>query len=217
VCAFLSSYFTLPLTCTLFPLRIGWRALPFPQMQNGTSNKQHQCVGCNLCLSNDPGIPHCYFLDTGFTLANTRGRTWMQPCRLAYHATCIAVGAPFVTRQKDHAGLSFPNIASWGTFVCKACTICAVVCYELTDTNDWQLLALCASLIWLTIGRLAPMVPIRPSSVSFATLSNATACFLYSDLCLCVALPVGQIFPSCSVKRHMNFTGPPLKAIPVLI
>jgi hypothetical protein len=66
----------------------------------------------------------------------------MIPCQSAYHATCIAVGAPFVTRRKDHAGLSFPKVTDWGTFVCEACTVRAVVRRELTDVNDWQLLAL---------------------------------------------------------------------------
>ena len=66
----------------------------------------------------------------------------MHPCHSAYHVTCIAVGAPFVTRRKNNAGLSFPNITDWGTFVCEACTVQAVVGRELTDVNDWQLLAL---------------------------------------------------------------------------
>jgi hypothetical protein len=97
-------------------------------------------VGCNLALSNDPGILQCHFSNKGFKLAKTW--THMQPCRLAYHVTCIAVGDPFVTQRKNNASLSFPNVTDWGTFVCKACTVRAVVGSKLTDANDWQLLAL---------------------------------------------------------------------------
>jgi hypothetical protein len=52
------------------------------------------------------------------------------------------VGAPFVSRHKNKAGLCFPDIARWGTFICEACTIHAVTNPKLTDCTDGELLAL---------------------------------------------------------------------------
>jgi hypothetical protein len=112
---------------------------PLPPMRTGTNDRRHRCVGCKQGLSNDPGVLCCYFSDHGFSLLDG---TPMRPCRSAYHPTCIAMGAPFVSRRKHNAGLCFPDVKHWGAFVCEACTVRSVVGRELTDETDWQLLAL---------------------------------------------------------------------------
>jgi hypothetical protein len=50
------------------------------------------------------------------------------------------VGAPFTTRRKADAGLSFPTVSEWPNFICEACTVRAVLDRELRGVNDWKLL-----------------------------------------------------------------------------
>jgi hypothetical protein len=96
-------------------------------------------VGCHHGLSDDPGVLRCYFSDTGFPLEDGRR---MRPCHSAYHTSCLSVGPPFVSRRKNHAGLCFPDVTEWGTFICEACTVRSVACRELSDRTDGELLAL---------------------------------------------------------------------------
>jgi hypothetical protein len=65
---------------------------------------------------------------------------WARPCKSSYHPTCIRAGLPFTSRRRHSAGLVFPDIATWPTFVCEACTVRAVLDRELTGAEDWKLL-----------------------------------------------------------------------------
>lgn len=80
----------------------------------------------------------CNFATTGFSLPGTP--TDFKPCGTAYHPTCIKVGAPFTTRLPNNAGLTFPAVRHWPTFVCEACTVRAVLHRELRGSRDKQLL-----------------------------------------------------------------------------
>jgi hypothetical protein len=53
--------------------------------------------------------------------------------------TCVSVGAPFTSRRKGGAGLSFPKVTDWPNFVCEACTVREVLGRELTGPNDIHL------------------------------------------------------------------------------
>jgi hypothetical protein len=64
----------------------------------------------------------------------------MRPCKSTYHQQCFRVGAPFTSRRNNSAGLTFPNVKYWGSFICEACTVRAVVDRELHDESDWKLL-----------------------------------------------------------------------------
>lgn len=66
----------------------------------------------------------------------------MAPCHTSYHAECIRVGLPFTTRLKKGAGLCFPKVRHWGTFVCELCTVRDVVRRELHCATDISLLRL---------------------------------------------------------------------------
>jgi hypothetical protein len=66
----------------------------------------------------------------------------MAPCHTSYHAECIRVGSPFSSRLKHGAGLCFPKVRHWGTFICELCTVRAVVQRELHCASDTLLLQL---------------------------------------------------------------------------
>jgi hypothetical protein len=115
-----------------------------PPMRNGTRDRRHQCVGCHRGLSNDSGALRCHFSDSGFRFKNGR---MARLCQSAYHTCCFSVGAPFVSCRKNEAGLCFPDVTKWGTFICEACTVRSVSDCELVDVCNGELLALeCMSL-----------------------------------------------------------------------
>jgi hypothetical protein len=95
-------------------------------------------MGCHQSLSTDPFVLYCAFADGGSPFENG---AWAVPCQSAYHARCLlSVGAPFQTRRKDSGGLAFPRVRHWATFVCEACSVCAIMDQELTSPTDWKLL-----------------------------------------------------------------------------
>ena len=71
-----------------------------------------------------------------------KGFDEFKPCSAVYHTKCFSVGAPFSTRRKGNAGLSFPSICDWPNFVCEACTVRSVLGRELKGTNDGHLMML---------------------------------------------------------------------------
>jgi hypothetical protein len=127
------------LTNVLSPLTIGWHTLPLPPGPNGTGNKRHCCAACLQSLSRTPNTLRCSFSGRGFS--STSG-TQLQPCRTAYHSSCISVGFPFTSRRRHQAGLSFPSVSEWPNFICESCTVRSVVNRELTGPADWKLLCL---------------------------------------------------------------------------
>lgn len=80
----------------------------------------------------------CSFAHSGF---NTGGLA-LRPCGTAYHTGCIVVAAPFASRRRNQAGLTFPKVRHWGPFICEACTVRSVLGRELTGATDGHLLAL---------------------------------------------------------------------------
>ena len=113
-----------PHTRTLSTQRIGWPELPYPPTPFGIGNKQHCCVDCRLSLSANSHIVWCSFSDVGFPFSEGSPA---YPCYLAYHTKCFAVGPPFSSRQKNGAGLCLPPLKIWPHFICKACTVCAMM------------------------------------------------------------------------------------------
>ena len=96
-------------------------------------------MGCHLALSPDKYLFHCAFAHNRFTLPSGER---MTPCYSSYHTRCLRVGPPFTTRLKAGAGLSFPRVQHWGTFICELCTVWAVVGRELRCATDSYLLHL---------------------------------------------------------------------------
>ena len=68
------------------------------------------------------------FASSGFPLPTG---SQANPCGTAYHTSCISVGAPFTSRRTDNAGLCFPLVEHWPSFICEACTVRAVQGREL--------------------------------------------------------------------------------------
>ena len=66
----------------------------------------------------------------------------MRPCQASYHTKCLAVGYPFVSRRQNGAGLCFPKVTEWATFICELCTVRAVLQRELHGARDIHLLCL---------------------------------------------------------------------------
>ena len=66
----------------------------------------------------------------------------MPACGTSYHTMCIRVGPPFVTRLKRNAGLCFPRVTNWGTFICELCTVRSVLQREPFRPSDQSLLRL---------------------------------------------------------------------------
>lgn len=64
----------------------------------------------------------------------------MSPCGVSYHTDCFRVGAPFSSRLAKGAGLVFPRVRQWGTFICELCTVRANVGRELHCPTDVDLL-----------------------------------------------------------------------------
>ena len=93
-------------------------------------------MGCHQAVSSDTKILGCKFQTEGFTL---KGK-FFPPCRVNYHVHCFRAGPPFESRRKDGAGLSFPEVGLWGSFVCELCTVRAVLGRELTGPHDEHLL-----------------------------------------------------------------------------
>ena len=120
----------------LCPVVTGWTALPTLTRRAGTASKPHTCVGCHQALSNDADVLACTFRRSGFTLSDKA----FLPCQIQYHTRCFRAGAPFESRRKDGAGLAFPSVGLWGSFVCELCTVRAVLGRELTGPWDDHLL-----------------------------------------------------------------------------
>jgi hypothetical protein len=95
-------------------------------------------VGCLPGLSDDPFVVQCSFAHSGFNA----GDLALRPCGTAYHTGCIVVAAPFASRRRNQAGLTFPKVRHWGPFICEACTVRSVLGRELTGATDGHLLAL---------------------------------------------------------------------------
>lgn len=87
-------------------------------------------------MSNDNRILECTFRTKGFRV----GSKSFLPCHISYHIGCFRAGPPFESRRKDGAGLGFPAVGLWGSFVCELCTVRAVLGRELTGTRDEHLL-----------------------------------------------------------------------------
>jgi hypothetical protein len=80
----------------------------------------------------------CSFAHSGFDA----GGLALRPCGTAYHTDCIVIAAPFASRRRNQANLTFPKVCHWGPFICEACTVRSVLGCELTSTTDGHLLAL---------------------------------------------------------------------------
>jgi hypothetical protein len=93
-------------------------------------------VGCRRGHSPTQAILRCAFADSGFELADGRQA---RPCKSSYHPLCIRDGLLFSSRRNKSAGLVFPDISIWPTFVCEACTVHAVLGRELMGVDDWKL------------------------------------------------------------------------------
>lgn len=52
------------------------------------------------------------------------------------------MGFPFVSRRKNAAGLCFPRVTEWASFICEVCTVRAVLGRELHSALDVHLLCL---------------------------------------------------------------------------
>ena len=78
-------------------------------------------------MSSSTQVLSCAFQAHGF------GK--FPPCNVTYHATCISVGAPFTTRRARSAGLSFPAVGQWGTFICELCTVRGIIGREVTGRD----------------------------------------------------------------------------------
>lgn len=117
-------------------LATGWTDLPILHRHTGTANKLHICAGCHQAVSNDGKILRCTFREQGFTI----NRQFFLPCRVSYHIQCFRAGTPFESRRRDGAGLTFPEVGLWGSFVCELCTVRAVLGRELTGPHDEHLL-----------------------------------------------------------------------------
>jgi hypothetical protein len=101
-----------------------------------TGNKRHCGVGC--CRGHSlKTVILCSFADSGFVFSDCRRA---RPCKSSYHSTCIRAGVPFTSRRRNSGSLVLPDISVWPTFVCKACTVRAVLNRELTGPEDWKLL-----------------------------------------------------------------------------
>ena len=115
----------------------GWTDFPSPDGENRTNKKLRRCAGCQQVIKQDEPILTCTFARTGFTLQNKV----FHPCGARYHPKCIKAGPPFTTRLRNNAGLAFPKVTHWGTFVCECCTVRAVIKRKLHSRRDWLLLA----------------------------------------------------------------------------
>jgi hypothetical protein len=112
---------------------------PLPPGPTGIRNKRHSWAGCHQSLSRNPEKLRCSFRDARFTTA--KGIP-LRACKTVYHPTCISVGSPFTSRRRHQAGLAFPAIHDWATFICEAYTVRGILKRELTGPNNWQLMAL---------------------------------------------------------------------------
>ena len=66
-----------------------------------------------------------------------------MPCGSVYHHGFQQVGYPFHTRLRDQAGLTYPSIEEVPNFICKACTVRAILGRELgAGQHDLGLLLL---------------------------------------------------------------------------
>ena len=93
----------------------GWTDFPSPGGENRTNKKLRRCAGCQQVIKRDEPILTCTFARTGFTLQNKV----FHPCGARYHPKCIKAGPTFTTRLRNNAGLAFPNVTHWGTFMCE--------------------------------------------------------------------------------------------------
>jgi hypothetical protein len=158
------------------------------------------------------GVLRCQFSNTGFPFDNGKQA---RLCHSAHHKWCLLVSAPFVSHRKNGAGLCFPDITEWGTFICKACTVRVVVNRKLTAHMDGKLLPwnACGSSTWLTIGPLALTARTRENFVSFVPLKISTASISYKPLCPSYTLPAAWISPWGGVRKLIACASPLLNAV----
>lgn len=96
------------------------------------------CAGCDSTLTPGPGRLLCHFATSGFFFSSG---AHARPCGIGYHPTCFRAGAPFTSRGGP-AGLTFPSITTWPTFICECCTVRAILDRELLTPRDTVLMLL---------------------------------------------------------------------------
>jgi hypothetical protein len=76
---------------------------------------------------------YCLFREIGYELDGT----FFTPCENQYHPECIKVGKAFKTRLvRPTLGIQYPPAMTHFPFICEACTVRAVLGWELTWTYD---------------------------------------------------------------------------------
>ena len=79
----------------------------------------------------------CTFAQSGFIFSDGHPA---RACCTRYHPRCIKAGQPFTSRRKHSAGLVFPKVSHWGTFICELCTVRSVLERECRFKSDLSLL-----------------------------------------------------------------------------
>jgi hypothetical protein len=109
-----------------------WTHIPRCERHSGFGTKLNICVGCEGYISPGSVFHFCLFRKIGYELDGTL----CTPCKSQYHPECIKVGKPFKTRLVRAAlGLQYPPAMTHFPFICKPCTVRAVLGWELTWTS----------------------------------------------------------------------------------
>jgi hypothetical protein len=117
-----------------------WTHLPNCERHSVFRTKLNICLGCEGYITPGDHSHFCLFREIGYELDGT----FFSPCENQYHPECIKVGKPLKTRLvRATLGLQYPLAMTCFPFICEACTVRAILGWELTlMSGDMQLLML---------------------------------------------------------------------------
>lgn len=125
----------------------GWTHLPCSCVCGWIKCRHSSCVCCFQSLSQSKFLLCCAFTLSGLYLPNV---SFLHPCGNSHHEPCIQVGAPLTAMLSKGAGLCFPKVHHWVTFI-EICTVWSVVNHELHCVPNISLMMLeCTHLIDMT-------------------------------------------------------------------
>jgi hypothetical protein len=115
-----------------------WTHLPKFERHSGFRTKLNTCVRCEGYITPGDHSHFCLFREIGYELDGN----FYTPGENQYHPDCIKVVNTFKTRLvRAKLGLQYPPAMTHFLFICEACTVRAVLGWELTWTSgDMQLL-----------------------------------------------------------------------------